>query len=97
MTASISLRSLLSRPQDPDFAGQTVPGHGVPSQDHNPAAQIRMDKAEALRESKSTMVAGFMIFGAALDAAVGGTVGIFVGGAVGGLLGAGCGEAAGAT
>ena len=101
MTASISLRSLLGRPQDPDLADQAVPGHGVPLQDPDQAAQIRMGKAEALRESKSTMVAGFMIFGAALGsaagAAVGGPVGIFVGGAVGGLVGAGCGEAAGAT
>lgn len=32
MTASISLRSLLGRPREPDFAGQTVPGHGVLSQ-----------------------------------------------------------------
>lgn len=101
MTVSISLRALLSRLQDPDLADQAVPGHGITSQDPDQAAQIRMGKAEALRESRSTMMAGFMIFGAALGsaagAAVGGPVGIFVGGAVGGLVGAGCGEAAGAT
>ncbi|WP_448677428.1 bacteriocin [Delftia acidovorans] len=99
MTSSISLKYLLGRPVDPDLAEQAVQGHGVPSQDPDPSAQIRMTKEESARESRSTMVAGFMMLGAVVGAGVGavaaGPVGIFVGGALGGLIGAGAGEAAG--
>ena len=37
------------KPVDPDLAEQAVPGHGVPSQDPNPAAQVALDPEEAER------------------------------------------------
>ena len=35
------------KPVDPDLADQAVPGHGVPSQDPDPAAQVGLDPEEA--------------------------------------------------
>ena len=88
------------KPVDPDLAEQAVPGHGVPSQDPNPAAQVALDPEEADRESKSVLIGGGLVAGAAAGAAVGaavaGPVGVLVGGtlgAVGGAIGgAGAGE-----
>jgi phage tail tape-measure protein len=82
------------KPADPDLAEQAVPGHGVPSQDPNPAAQVRLTPEEAEQESKSILIGGGVVAGlatgAAVGAAVAGPVGILVGatvGAVGGALG----------
>ena len=76
---------------DPDLADQAVPGHGVPSQDPDPAAQVALDPAEAERESKSALVGGGLVAGVAAGAAVGaavaGPVGILVGGTVGAVAG----------
>jgi hypothetical protein len=76
---------------DPDLAEQAVPGHGVPSQDPNLAAQVGLSPEEAERESKSVLVGGGMVVGMATGAAVGavvaGPVGILVGGTVGAVAG----------
>ena len=64
---------------DPDLAEQARPGHGVPSQDPNPAAQVALAPEEAAREAKSVMTGGGMVGGAALGA----SIGVAVGGPVG--------------
>lgn len=38
--------------EDPDLAGQAVPGHGLATQDPHVTAQVRMSPAAAERESK---------------------------------------------
>lgn len=77
---------------DPDLAQQAVPGHGVPSQDPDPAAQHVLSADESERESKSALMGGAMMTGAAAGAAVGvavaGPVGVFVGGTAGAIAGA---------
>ena len=87
------------KPVDPDLAEQAVPGHGVPSQDPDPAAQVALDPEEAERESKSALVGGGLVTGSAAGAAVGavvaGPVGVLVGGALGAVAGAIGGGAAG--
>lgn len=87
------------KPADPDLAEQAVPGHGVPSQDLNAAAQFALDPEEAERESKSVLVGGGVVAGSAAGAAVGaavaGPVGVFVGGTLGAVAGAIGGRAAG--
>ena len=79
-------------PVDPDLAEQARPGHGVPSQDPNAAAQVALSPEEAEREARSVMTGGGMVGGAALGAgigvAVGGPVGVVVGGALGAVVGA---------
>ena len=79
------------KPVDPDLVDQAVPGHGVPSQDPDPAAQVSLDPEEAERESKSVLVGGGLVAGVAAGAAVGaavaGPVGILVGGTVGAVAG----------
>ena len=45
-----------AKPVDPDLAQQAVPGHGVPSQDPGPAAQVGLSPEEAERESKSVLM-----------------------------------------
>ena len=86
-------------PADPDLAAQARPGHGVPSQDPNPDAQVALAPGEAERETRSVMMGGGLVGGAALGAgigvAVGGPVGVVVGGALGALAGALGGAAAG--
>lgn len=88
-------------PTDPDLAEQAVPGHGVPSQDPDAAAQVGLLPGEAEREAKSAFVGGGAIAGMAVGAAAGamvaGPVGVLVGGTVGTLAGAMGGEAAGST
>ena len=88
-----------TKPVDPDLAEQAVPGHGVPSQDPNPAAQVALDPEEAERESKSVLVGGGLVAGtaagAAIGAAVAGPVGVLVGGTLGAAAGAISGSAAG--
>ena len=86
-------------PVDPDLAEQAVPGHGVPSQDPDSAAQVALDPEEAERESKSVLMGGGLVAGSAAGAAVGavvaGPVGVLVGGAIGAVAGAVGGGAAG--
>jgi len=87
-------------PADPDLAEQAQPGHGVPSQDPDAAAQVALAPEEAAREAKSVMAGSGMVGGAALGAgigvAVGGPVGVVVGGTLGAIAGALGGAAAGA-
>jgi pimeloyl-ACP methyl ester carboxylesterase len=79
-------------PTDEDLAEQAVPGHGVPSQDTDPAAQVALDPEEAKRESKSVLVGGGTVAGIATGAAIGvavaGPVGVLVGATVGAVAGA---------
>ncbi len=79
-------------PVDPDLVEQAVPGHGVPSQDPNPAAQVALDPEEAERESQSALIGGGLVAGAAAGAAVGaavaGPVGVLVGATLGAVAGA---------
>lgn len=89
-----------AKPADPDLAEQAVPGHGVPSQDPDPAAQVLLDPEEADREARSTLMGGGLVAGSAAGAAVGavvaGPVGVLVGGAIGAVAGAIGGAGAGA-
>ena len=75
------------------------PGHGVPSQDPNPAAQIPLEPKEAEREAKSVLtgggVVGGLAIGATIGVVVGGPVGVVVGSALGAVAGAIGGVAAG--
>jgi len=86
---------------DQDLAEQANPGHGIPSQDPDPAAQTRMEPQEAEREAKSVLMGGGMVAGmatgAALGVAMGGPVGVLVGATLGAAAGALGGAAAGAT
>ena len=84
---------------DEDLAEQARPGHGSPSQDPNPAAQVALEPEEAEREAKSVIAGGAVVGGAAIGAtigiAVGGPVGVVVGGTLGAVAGALGGVAAG--
>jgi hypothetical protein len=75
------------------------PGHGIPSQDRDPAAQILMEPQEAQREARSTLMGGGMVAGmgtgAAIGVAVAGPVGVLVGASLGAAAGALGGAAAG--
>jgi non-heme chloroperoxidase len=77
---------------DTDMADQARPGHGVPSQDPNPAAQTALQPKEAQREANSALAGGGMVAGAvagsAIGAVVGGPVGVVVGAAAGAVAGA---------
>ena len=79
-------------PVDGDLVEQATPGHGIPSQDPNLAAQVALSPEEAERESKSALIGGGLVAGTATGAAVGaavaGPVGILVGGMVGAVAGA---------
>ncbi len=89
----------ITAPVDEDIAEQARPGHGVPSQDPDPAAQLPLYPEEAEREAKSVLMGGGMVAGAAtgatLGVAVAGPVGVLVGGALGAVAGALGGVAAG--
>ena len=89
------------KPVDPDLAEQAVPGHGVPSQDPDPAAQVGLSPEEAERESNSVLIGGGLVAGlatgAAVGAAVAGPVGILVGGTLGAVAGAVGSSAVGAS
>lgn len=86
---------------DEDLVAQAVPGHGVPSQDPDPQAQLALEPDEAEREAKSVLAGGGVVAGAATGAAVGGLVGgpvgVVVGVAVGAVAGALGGAAISAT
>lgn len=77
---------------DPDLAEQARLGHGVPSQDPEPGAQVGLTADESTREISSSLVGGGALAGVAVGAAVGATVagpvGILVGGTVGSVVGA---------
>ena len=91
MNSSTTLPSHTA-PRDEDLAEQARPGHGVPSQDPNPEAQIPLGPAEAEREAKSVLAGGGVVAGVAIGA----TVGLVVGGPVGVVVGSTLGAAAGA-
>lgn len=95
-----SATSSHAAPLDEDLAAQARPGHGVPSQDPDPAAQTALRPEEAEREAKSVLTGGAAMGGAAVGAAigvaVGGPVGVVVGGTLGAVAGALGGAAAGA-
>ena len=80
------------KPVDADLAEQAVAGHGVPSQDPDPTAQVALAPEEAERESKSALMGGGVVAGvatgAAIGAAVAGPVGVMVGGTLGAVAGA---------
>lgn len=88
-------------PADKDLAEQAKPGHGVPSQDPDPAAQVLLDPQETQREAHSVVVAGGVLAGAATGAAIGvavaGPVGVVVGASAGAVVGVLGSAAAGAT
>ena len=77
---------------DADLAEQARPGHGVPSQDPDPKAQVLLEPEEAEREVKSVLVGGGMVAGATTGALIGvavaGPVGVVVGGTLGAVAGA---------
>ena len=56
-----------SRPDAPDadLADQARPGHGIPSQDPDPAAQRVLEPEDAAREAQSVWVGGGVVAGAA--------------------------------
>jgi hypothetical protein len=86
-------------PVDEDMAAQARPGHGIPSQDPDPAAQLPLEPGEAEREANSVLTGGGVMVGAVAGAAIGtavaGPVGAVVGGTVGAVAGALGGAAAG--
>lgn len=88
-------------PADGDLAEQARPGHGIPSQDPDPAAQSLLEPREVEREAQSALVGGGMLAGAAAGATLGvlvaGPAGVVVGGALGAVAGVMGGAAVGAT
>jgi len=84
-------------PVDQDLAEQARPGHGIPSQDPNPAAQVALEPDEARREAGSALAGGGMVGGTAVGASIGVAVGGPVGAVVGGTLGAIAGAVGGAA
>lgn len=88
-------------PIDEDLAEQAKPGHGIPSQDPDAAAQTQLKPHEAEREVNSVLIGGGVMAGVATGAAIGvavaGPVGVLVGATVGAVAGAMGGVAAGAT
>jgi len=79
-------------PVDEDLAEQATPGHGIPSQDPDPQAQVQLEPAEAEREVKSALIGGGVVAGAATGAAIGvamaGPVGVLIGASLGAVAGA---------
>jgi hypothetical protein len=98
MTATTTVPSASATP-DKDLAEQARSGHGIPSQDPDPAAQSPLRPEEAAREANSTLAGGGVVGGAVIGAAVGvvvgGPVGVVVGGTLGAVAGAVGGQAAG--
>jgi hypothetical protein len=96
---SSTTRPLHTGRPDEDYDEQARPGHGIPSQDPDPAAQIALKPEEAEREAKSVIAGGGMVGGAAIGATIGvavaGPVGVVVGGTLGAVAGALGGAAAG--
>ena len=98
MNSSITTPSPTA-PRDVNLVEQAKPGHGVPSQDPDPAAQTALEPHEVEREAKSVLAGGAVVGGAAIGATVGvvvgGPVGVVVGGTLGAIVGALGGVAAG--
>lgn len=86
---------------DADMAEQANPGHGIPSQDPDAAAQTPLEPHDVDREASSVLVGGGVMAGAATGAAIGvavaGPVGILVGASLGAVVGAVGGAAMGAA
>ncbi|MFZ3161351.1 MAG: alpha/beta hydrolase [Rhodoferax sp.] len=83
------------KPVDEDLAEQANPGHGIPSQDPNPAAQTALEPQDAEREANSVLAV--LVGGGALaGTATGAAIGVAVAGPVGALVGASLGAVAGA-
>ena len=82
---------------DDDLVEQARPGHGIPSQDPSPAAQMPLEPGEAEREANSALAGGGMVAGAATGAVVGGVVAGPVGAVVGATAGAIAGALGGAA
>lgn len=79
-------------PVDPDLLVQANPGHGVPSQDPDPAAQTPISPQSSTAERKTVYMGGGVlagaVVGAAIGAAIAGPVGIVIGGTLGSVAGA---------
>ena len=77
---------------DADLAEQAQPGHGVPSQDPDAAAQSPLEPHDVEREANSVLTGGGVVIGMATGAAVGvalaGPVGVVVGATLGAVAGA---------
>jgi pimeloyl-ACP methyl ester carboxylesterase len=88
-------------PVDQDLVEQARPGHGVPSQDPDLAAQFPREPADVKREVQSVFLGGGAVAGVATGATIGavvaGPAGLAVGAALGAVAGALSGAAAGAT
>jgi non-heme chloroperoxidase len=87
---------------DKDLNEQANPGHGIPSQDPNPDAQMPLVTEEAEREAQSVLMGGGVVAGMATGAAAGlavagGPVGVVVGASLGAVAGALGSAAAGAA
>lgn len=86
---------------DEDLAEQAKPGHGIPSQDPDAAAQSPLEPLVAEREAKSALMGGGVVAGAATGAAIGvavaGPAGVLVGASLGAVAGALGAAAAGTT
>ncbi len=78
---------------DGDLQSQALPGHGVPSQDPDPTAQLPLPPEEMEKEEDSVLAGGALVAGAAVGAAIGAAVS----GPVGVVIGAGVGAVAGAV
>lgn len=64
-----------SKVSDEDLAEQAHPGHGIPSQDPDLAAQFVLSPSETERETESALVGGAMAAGAGAGAGLGALVG----------------------
>ncbi|OYU44991.1 MAG: bacteriocin [Burkholderiales bacterium PBB4] len=86
---------------DGDLTEQALPGHGIPSQDPAPSAQLFLEPEDAEQETRSALAGGGAVAGVATGAAIGlivaGPLGIAVGATLGGVAGALGGEAAGTS
>ena len=98
---SITTPTTKERPVDQDMVEQAQPGHGIPSQDTDPSAQVRLEPREAEREANSALMGGGLVAGMATGAAIGvamaGPVGVVVGASLGAVAGALGGAAVGAS
>jgi non-heme chloroperoxidase len=90
-----------TQPVDADMAEQANPGHGIPSQDPDAAAQTPLEPQAIEREANSVLIGGGVMAGAAAGAAIGiaaaGPVGVLVGASLGAVAGALGGAAASAA
>jgi non-heme chloroperoxidase len=77
---------------DENLAEQANPGHGIPSQDPDAAAQVALEPYDAQREANSVLMGGGMVAGVA----TGTTIGVMVAGPVGVVVGATLGAVASA-